>query len=69
MTAQQGLGLLHAAGNAGDATGGGDVLEECRLLTGRSAGRGLDLNGSKHRQRGAHHVWGDGDGAVADQVG
>jgi hypothetical protein len=46
-----------------------DRIQPCLLLRADPAGRGLDLNTGKHRYLLAHHLRGDRDGAVADQVG
>ena len=46
-----------------------DCFQPLLLLRADPAGRSLDLNAGKHRYLLAHHVWGDRDSAVADQVG
>jgi hypothetical protein len=46
-----------------------DCFQPCLLLRAYASGRGLDLNAGEHRYLLAHHVRGDRDGPVADQVG
>lgn len=61
-------GISHAARHAGNATSTADDAEPCLLLRAKAAGGGLHLDAAEHGQSGAHHVWGDGDRAPADQV-
>lgn len=52
-----------------DAAGCLDRIEPCLLLWPDASGRGLDLNRQEDGYLLAHHVWGDRDSPVADQVG
>jgi hypothetical protein len=45
------------------------VSSHCLLLRADASGRCLDLNAGEYRYLLAHHVRGDRDGPVADQVG
>jgi hypothetical protein len=46
-----------------------DRIKPCLLLRAYASGRGLDLNAGEYSYLLAHHVWGDRDAPVADQVG
>jgi hypothetical protein len=46
-----------------------DRIKPCLLFWPYASGRGLDLDAGKHRHLLAHHLRGDRDSPVADQVG
>ena len=46
-----------------------DRIQPCLLLRADPAGRGLDLNAGEYRYLLAHHLRGDRDSPIADQVG
>jgi hypothetical protein len=52
-----------------NAACGLDCFQPCLLIWPYASGRGLDLNAGKHRHLLAHHVRGDRDSPIADQVG
>lgn len=66
--AEDGLSVRDGPGQASQAASGLDSLQEPQLLWGGGAPV-FDLDGGEDRKPPAHHVWGDGDGAVADEVG
>ena len=46
-----------------------DCFQPLLLLRADPAGRRFDLDAGEHRHLLAHHVWGDRDAPVADEVG
>jgi len=46
-----------------------DCFQPCLLLWADASGRGLHLNAGEYRYLLAHHVRGDRDAPIADQVG
>lgn len=66
--AEDGLRVGDVAGDTSKATSGLDLGDELELL-GCGGAPVLDLDGGEHRNGQPHHVGGDGDGAVADEVG
>ena len=52
-----------------NAACGLDCFQPCLLLRAYASGRCLDLDARKYSHLLAHHVRGDRDGAIADEVG
>lgn len=65
--AKDGLGVSDGAGDTSQPTSGLDLGDEVQLL-GCGGAPVLDLDGGEHSQLLAHHVGGDRNGAVADEV-
>ena len=65
--AEDGLGIRHRPCNAREPASGLDLRDEVELLR-RGGAAVFDLDGSEHGELLPHHVRGDGDGAVADEI-
>ena len=55
--------------HASNAACGLDRIKPCLLLRADASGRGLDLNTGEYRYLLTHHLRGDRDAPIADQVG
>ena len=69
MCSHNTLRILDTPCYACDAASRLDRIQPCLLLRADAAGRGFDLDAGEYSYLLAHHVRGDRDAPVADQVG